>query len=63
MKKKTAIKHFGSGAEIARRLNITRAAVSAWPDVVPLKYVWELRQQSGGKLAVRLNDYRPKVVE
>jgi len=63
MKKKDAIKHFKSGAAVARRLNISRQAVHKWPEVVPLQYVWELRQASGGKLAVRLSDYRMEVVK
>jgi len=63
MKKKAAIKHFGSGAAVARELNISRAAVSKWADIVPLRYIWKLQEKSGYKLALRLSDYRMEVVK
>ena len=33
--KKLAIRIFGSQAELARHLNLTRAAVHNWPDPIP----------------------------
>ena len=35
MTKSEAIKIFGSGAELARALGITRGAVSQWPEDLP----------------------------
>jgi len=57
MKKKTAIDYFGSKAEIARVLKISRQAVSNWGDVVPIKKAWKLQAASGGVLDMRLKDY------
>jgi len=35
MKKADAINYFGSAAELARKLNISEAAVSQWGDTIP----------------------------
>jgi len=63
MKKQKAIEHFGSAAAVGRAIGKTRAAVSKWDDVVPLKHIWILREKSGYKLALRLSDYRTRPVE
>lgn len=53
-----AIKHFESEAEIARICKITRQAVHKWPYIIPIKQAWKLERGSGGKLSMRLADYR-----
>lgn len=35
MRKSTVLEHYGSGAEIARALGITEAAVSQWKEIIP----------------------------
>ena len=58
MRKKDAIAHFGSGAELARALEISRQAVDQWPEIVPFKAAIEIQRISGDKLMVNLTLYR-----
>ncbi len=58
MRTEQAVKHFESKAKVARALGITRSAVTRWGAVVPIKQAWKLERKSGGKLAMRLRDYR-----
>ena len=50
MKKATAVKVFGSQAEIARRCKLTRQAVQKWPVEVPFYWQHYLASISDGKL-------------
>jgi hypothetical protein len=53
MKKATAVKVFGSQAEIARRCKLTRQAVQKWPAEVPFYWQHYLASISDGKLKPR----------
>jgi DNA-binding transcriptional regulator YdaS (Cro superfamily) len=48
MDKKTAITHFGSKAELARILRISKAAVSMWGEKVPALDAYRLERLSDG---------------
>lgn len=50
MRKKQAVKVFGSQAEIARRCGLKRQAVQAWPEIVPFRWQYYLAAISDGKL-------------
>jgi DNA-binding transcriptional regulator YdaS (Cro superfamily) len=52
MRKTDAIAHFGKQAAIAAKLNLSRAAVSNWGDVVPLESARALEILSEGKCRV-----------
>lgn len=58
MKKQHVIDHFGSQAETSRKLGISEALVSRWPEVMPFKWALEVEDITDGRLAVNLNDYR-----
>jgi DNA-binding transcriptional regulator YdaS (Cro superfamily) len=55
---KTAIKYFGSQAEISRRLEISSAAVAKWGDTVPEGSAYKIESISGGQLKVDPEFYR-----
>lgn len=50
MLKSDAIKHYGSGAALARVLGIGKAFVSKWGDEVPQRYAYELERLTHGEL-------------
>ena len=50
MKKEDVIKFFGSQAEVAAALGISRAAVSQWPDEVPESSAYKIESLTAGKL-------------
>lgn len=52
MSKQEAISYFGSAANIARLLKISRGAVSLWPDRLPMLRQYQLAKLSGGALRV-----------
>jgi len=52
MLKQQVLEFFGSGAEVARQLNIDRAAVSQWPSVVPMGRAYQIQALTGGALVV-----------
>ena len=44
------LKHFGSNAEMARALGVTRAIISVWKDSgIPPKYIPKLKELTGLK--------------
>lgn len=56
---KDAVKHFGTRAEIARRLKTrTKSAVYQWGDIVPLLAAHELEAISDGAVSVNLTAYK-----
>ena len=57
MDKRDAIKHFGSGAEIARFLGLSRQATYKWPDRLPRGIAYELECRTNGALRVNDADY------
>lgn len=57
MRKETAIAHFGTEADLARALRISRQAVNKWPDVVPEGVAYKLQILTGGKLQVDQSCY------
>ncbi len=63
MHKKDVIEHYGTQEEAARALDLTRQAVSAWPDIVPEGVAYKLQVLTGGKLRVRPELYRPRNAE
>lgn len=50
MTKQEAVNHFGSASRVAEALNLTRAAVSQWPELVPELRQLQLERITGGKL-------------
>ena len=50
MKKADAINYFGSAAEMARKLNISEAAVSQWGDTIPQGRTYQIEVLTGGAL-------------
>ena len=48
----TALKHFKTQAAIARALDISPAAVSKWPEIVPLESATALEIITSGELQV-----------
>lgn len=50
MTKDKVIEHFGSAANVARALNLSRAAVSSWPDEIPLLRQMQIEKLTKGKL-------------
>ena len=49
MDKKAVIEVFGSGAELARALGITRQSVCLWGDSVPLVRQYQIERLTGGR--------------
>jgi hypothetical protein len=58
MRTKQAVKHFGTKADVARAADVSRSAVTRWGEVVPIKRAWKLQRRSGGKISMRLGDYK-----
>ena len=58
MKTEQAAKHFGSQSALARVLDISPQAVSKWNGIIPIKQALRLERMTGGKLQLRLRDYR-----
>lgn len=50
MKKADVINYFGSAAELARKLNISEAAVSQWGDTIPQGRAYQIEVVTGGEL-------------
>jgi hypothetical protein len=57
MKTQDAISFFGSASAVAVAANISKAAVSQWGDLVPLKTAVLLEHVSQGKLQAHAMDY------
>ncbi len=53
----TAVEFFGSKAEIARKLGISRSAVSRWGDTVAELSAYKLQAMTKGKLKVVASMY------
>jgi len=45
-----ALKHFGSRAQIARALGVSRQSITRWQHGIPLRRQYELEDITGGKL-------------
>lgn len=52
MRKVDAVKHFGSEAAVAAALEISRAAVNKWGEVVPLESATALETLTHGQISV-----------
>jgi DNA-binding transcriptional regulator YdaS (Cro superfamily) len=50
MKKTDAINYFGSAAELAKKLNISEAAISQWGETIPQGRAYQIEVLTGGKL-------------
>ncbi len=50
MKKADAINYFGSAAELAKKLNISEAAISQWGETIPKGRAYQIEVLTGGKL-------------
>ncbi|MGN5061415.1 Cro/CI family transcriptional regulator [Aeromonas sp. 6P] len=50
MKKADAINYFGSAAELAKKLNISEAAISQWGETIPQGRAYQIEVLTGGKL-------------
>ena len=63
MLRKDAVKLFGSQVNVARVLGLTRAAVSAWGEIVPEGQAYKLQVVTGGKIKVDPRKYRERIGE
>ena len=52
MTKDEALAYYGTQVKLAKALGITQAAVSKWPEQVPLLRQYELERLTGGALKV-----------
>lgn len=52
MRKKDVIEHYGTEAEVARALEISRQAVNNWPDIVPEPTAYKIQVLTNNKLKV-----------
>ena len=52
MKKDKVIKHYGSAANAARALGISRQAIEQWPETVPYLRACHIQVATKGKLKV-----------
>ena len=59
MTKQSAIDFFGSAAELARVLGVSKAAISQWGEQVPMRRQFEIEHVSGGALRA---DYSGELV-
>lgn len=50
MRTEDVVKFFGSKAEAARALKLTRGAITNWGDIVPESSIWRVEHASKGKL-------------
>ena len=50
VKKADVINYFGSAAELARKLNISEAAISQWGESIPQVRAYQIEVLTGGKL-------------
>lgn len=53
MRKKDAIRHFGSSAALARALGISRQSIHDWDDEVPEGRQWQLEVVTNGALMAK----------
>lgn len=60
MKTKDAIRFFGTQAELARALGITRQSIKSWGETVPLARQYQIERMTSGKL--RAPEVRPHSV-
>lgn len=58
MKKKDVIEHFGSAAQAAAALDISKQAVGDWPEIVPEGAAYKIQVITGGALQVDPAVYR-----
>jgi transcriptional regulator with XRE-family HTH domain len=58
MKKSDAIKYFGSQAEIAKVLKISRQAVGRWPEKIPELSAMKLARITFGGLVYEEREYQ-----
>lgn len=52
MKKDEAIAYYGTQIKLAQALGISQAAISKWPDKVPLLRQYQIERLTGGALKV-----------
>lgn len=50
MRKNTVISYFKSGVNTAKALNISKASVSGWGEIIPEKQALKLEKITNGKL-------------
>lgn len=60
MNKTEAIQHFGNASRLANALDITRQAVSNWPEEIPRGRQYELQALTGGVLKVTPKEAQTK---
>lgn len=53
MKKVDAIRYYGTQRKLADALGISQAAISKWPDDVPLLRQYQIERLTGGALKVQ----------
>lgn len=58
MLKADAIRHFKTGMELAKQLNIDRQRVYKWPDTVPPKWAIRIERLTKGKVKMDKSLYQ-----
>jgi hypothetical protein len=60
MKTKLVVEMFGTRAAVARAIGISKAAVCAWGETVPLSSAARLEKATSGLLKLDLESYKTK---
>ena len=53
MKKDEVLAYFGTQVQLAKALGISQAAISKWPDQVPMLRQYQIERLTGGALKVQ----------
>lgn len=56
MTKSQAIEHFGSAAELARAIGVSRSAISHWPEEIPRGRQYQIEVLTSGRLTADGDD-------
>lgn len=59
MRKSAVIDYYKTASAVAAALEISPAAVSKWPEIVPEGSAYKLHVVTGGALDVGADDYQP----
>jgi hypothetical protein len=57
---KDVLKHYGTRAEVARKIGYTRQAIYRWKRIVPEQAAYRIERDTGGKFRVDPAVYRTR---
>lgn len=58
MLKKTVLEYFNGVTPLAKKLNLTRGAISQWGEIIPEKNAYRIQEITEGELKVNPKLYR-----